>query len=389
MAVYANPDAGAQFERAINAAKRLGEVEAEDLREVWIKLGVVRERSGNFESALAAYRRATKLAGGDDVVRAEVLLKRATAKERAGAYSSAIGETTRAANLLAGNSDLSALRLLAYAKGYAALIRQAQEKPRLALETAREALEMAELADEELALARAWRVMDYAYTMLGEPESAVYSIRALEVYRARGELEKEAVVSTNLGVLSYFSGDWAAALEYYERGRAVSVRVGNMVQAATAATNIGEVLVNQGRYEDAEKPLQEARRIGRASGFSDGVAFTDLVLGRMYGIRGSLSQSENALRDSITAYEILGSAGSGFEASIYLADAQCRSGSPETGLKTLLDAESQAPSDFVDYFQPLLSRVRGSILSEAGRTGEAIEVLEHGVALAVRRGEMY
>ena len=389
MDVYANAEAATQFERALEAAKGLGGVTTDARRDVWIKLGDVRERSGSFESALDAYRRASKLTSRDDVATAEILLKRARAKERAGAYVAALGETTRAANLLDGVAETSALGLLAHVKGYAALIRQAQEKPRLALRAARESAEIAKRADDELALARAWKVMDYAYAMLGEPESAVYSIKALDVYRARGELEDEAVVSINLGVLSYFSGDWSAALEYYERGYAASVRVGNMVHAATAATNIGEVFVNQGRYEDAENPLREARRIGRASGFSDGIAFADLLLGRMYGIRGSLSQSEASLRDSIRAYESLGRGGSGFEAAIYLADAQCRSGSPEMGLETLGDAELRAPSDFVDYFQPLLARVRGSILNEAGRRAEAIDVLEHGVTLADERGDVF
>ncbi len=162
-----------------------------------------------------------------------------------------------------------------------------------------------------------------------------------------------------------------------------------MVDAATAAENIGEVLVNQGRYEDAEKPLREARRIFRASGYSEGVAFADLLLGRMYGIRGSLSDSESSLKDSILAWEALGLGGAGLEAAIYLADAQCRSGSPETGLATLVAAESKAPADYLDHFQPLMSRIRGSILSAAGLDEEAVTALDYGIALADERGDMY
>ncbi len=218
MAVYANVEAATQFERALDAAKRLGGVDAGERRDVWVKLGDVRERSGNFQSALDAYRRASKLASDNDIATAGILLKRAKAKERAGAYVEALGETTRAANLLVEISDPTALGLLAHVKGYAALIRQAQEKPRLALEAARESAEIAERANDELALARAWTVMDYAYVMLGEPDLAMHSIKALRIYREQGALVEEAGVSTNLGVFAYWNGDWATALEYYEQG---------------------------------------------------------------------------------------------------------------------------------------------------------------------------
>ncbi|MEN8040965.1 MAG: tetratricopeptide repeat protein, partial [Actinomycetota bacterium] len=358
-------------------------------REVWIKLGDVRERSGRFESSLDAYRRATQLTGDNDLAKAEVLLKRARAKERAGAYSSALAETTRARAIAESIGTEDSQRLLGHILGYAALIRQAQQKPRQALDLAQRTAQVAEMAEDEIALARAWRVMDWAHFMLGEPDRAVHSVKALEVYQRVGDLDEEAGVSTNLGTISYLMGDWAAAIEHYDRGREASVRVGNLVDSAVAAANIGEVLVNQGRYEDAGEPLREARRIYSASGFSEGVAFTDLLLGRMYGIEDNLVESEQALEESIAESNALGLDAWSLEASIHLADAKCRAGSPETGLAIIAEAEASAPSDFRDYYAPLLARIRGSILNSAGQTNDAIRVLEQAITVAAERGEDY
>ncbi len=55
---YANLEAAEFLERALAAARRLGDVSIDDLTEIWEALGDVRERSGVFDQALAAYRAA-------------------------------------------------------------------------------------------------------------------------------------------------------------------------------------------------------------------------------------------------------------------------------------------------------------------------------------------
>jgi tetratricopeptide (TPR) repeat protein len=269
------------------------------------------------------------------------------------------------------------------------MIRQAQQKPRPALKAALASADIADEVGDDAAVARAWTVMDWAYHMLGEPSKAVHSVDALEVYRRHEDLDSEAAVSSNLGGFAYFDGDWALALEYYERGREASTRAGNMVLAAFAAANIGEVLLNQGRSRDAEDPLREARRSWLASGFSEGVVFADLLLGRMYGIQGSLDESEEALDAAITEASSLGLDGWRFEAAIYLADALCRAGSPAAGLNVLDEAELAAPQDYVDYYTPLLSRIRGTVLDAAGRKSEATAVLDEGIRVAGEREDSF
>ncbi|MEN8237644.1 MAG: adenylate/guanylate cyclase domain-containing protein [Actinomycetota bacterium] len=387
MEVYANVEAETEFERAIDAARYLDGVDVSERRHVWVQLGDVRERSGKFAASLDAYRHATRLAGDDPVTRATVMLKSARAKERSGAYSSALGYATRARRLCEGSSAPGAAKVVAQVLGFTALIRQAQEKPGLAIEAAREAVEAAQSVGDDIVLAHAWKVMDYAYVMLGRLDLAVNSRESLTIFQEAGDLNEVAGVSTNLGAFAYWNGDWPEALDYYERGREASMQVGNTVDAAGAAANIGELLVNQGRYVEAEEPLRVARRAYLATGFIEGVGFVDLLIGRMYGVSGRLAESENALKDSIRELEGLGLAGSTLEAEIHLADARCRAGFSSEGLAILESAEAVAPRDHVDYYKPLLFRIRGSILASAGNVDDAIVSLRESITIADARGE--
>jgi class 3 adenylate cyclase/tetratricopeptide (TPR) repeat protein len=389
MDAYANVEAATQFERAIEAARRLDLVTDDERRDVWIKLGDVRERSGQFEESLGAYRHATQLTGEDPVEKARVLLRRVRAKERSGAYTSALSEATRARRLCEDVGSDNARRVVAQALGFVALIRQAQQMPGFAIKAAEDAVVAAEKAGDQIALARAWKVMDYAYVMLGQLDLATNSTQSLRVFQDVGDLREVAIVSTNLGVLAYWNGDWDKALEDYERGREASVQVGNMVDAAGAAANIGEVLVNQGRYDEAEGFLKSAKRAYQASGFTEGVGFVDLLVGRMYGIKGDLKESEASLRGSIKELEAFGLGGSILEAEIHLADAKCRAGAPDVGLELLDEAERSAPPEHADFYMPLLSRIRGSILFSAGRVDDAIACLEEAIPLAAERGDTF
>jgi class 3 adenylate cyclase/tetratricopeptide (TPR) repeat protein len=389
MDVFANAEAATQFERAIDAARRLESVTDGERREVWIKLGDVRERSGQFGDSLQAYRHATELTGGDPVEKARVLLRRVRAKERSGAYTPALGEATRARRLCEGIGTQDAMQVVARALGFVALIRQAQEKPRLAIEAAETAVVAAQTVGDQISVARAWKVMDYAHVMLGQLDLATNSKNSLKIFQEAGDLREVAGVSTNLGVLAYWNGDWVQALDYYERGQEASVQVGNMIDAAGAAANIAEVLVNQGRHEEADEQLRSARRIYQASGFAEGVGFVDLLIGRMYGVMGDLEESERTLRDSIEEMEVFGLGASVLEAEIHLADATCRAGSPEVGLQLLDEAEASADAEHADFYSPLLSRIRGSILESAGRTDEAIACLEDAIIVASERGDTF
>ena len=98
-------------------------------------------------------------------------------------------------------------------------------------------------------------------------------------------------MTNNLGAQAYFDGRWDDAVEHYDRSRTASLRVGNAVVAAIGAMNLGEIFVNQGRLDEAERALTEAGRVFRASGH-DAAPATDIQLGRMLMERGRYDEAE-------------------------------------------------------------------------------------------------
>ena len=81
---------------------------------------------------------------------------------------------------------------------------------------------------------------------MGSPERAAFRGLALPIFEELGDLKRQATVLNNLGIEAYYDGDWANALEVYERSRALFERIGDVASVAMARNNIGEILVRPG-----------------------------------------------------------------------------------------------------------------------------------------------
>ncbi|NNC91957.1 MAG: AAA family ATPase, partial [Acidimicrobiia bacterium] len=96
---YANVDAAAFYQSALDSARRLVDVAEAERAGVWTDLGEVRERAGLFAEALDAYHRAERLVKEDHEAVLELILKRSNVHRSSGAYSAALRETTRGTRL--------------------------------------------------------------------------------------------------------------------------------------------------------------------------------------------------------------------------------------------------------------------------------------------------
>jgi tetratricopeptide (TPR) repeat protein len=369
---FANIEAAAHYVRALDSARRLGDVSDDEKAEVWTRLGEVREQAGLFDGALDAYRKAYQLRQGI-VERAELMLKRASARERAAQYSMALREATRAKRLLDDRSSAEAETLAARAQAFYSLIRMRQGRPVEALTTAREAVEQAQEANSNAALARAYGVMAWAHLMMDRPGAEQLWLEALDLYAKVGDLGGQGYMNNNLGGLAYFEGRWDQALEYYERSRDFAERVGNAVDVGVAEGNIGEVLVKQNKFDEAEPQLRRAVRVAQASGDVFTVVFANLQLARILIERRQLSEAEALLNQSRDEALSLDMKGPAYEAAIYLADVKARSGEPEEALQLLETAEQQAGEE-ASIFAPTADRVRALALAAIGRRSEAVDV---------------
>ena len=377
---YAASEAVVHYERAIEAARRIDDVGDDELRRLLVALGDARQHAGLFESALEAYSRAAKTAGDNPVARAEIHLRRARVRERAGSYSLALGETSRGRKFVAAAdgeaSDPVHARLLAYS----AIVRSRQSHAEQARRTGMTAAELAERCGEQAALARAYHAIFLAEVLLGGEGKATWAQRALELYEAVGDLEGQADMANNLGVIAYFDNRWDETIERYRQAIEADRSIGNLLDAAMSEANIGEVLVNQGHLDEAEPLLRDAVRVLRASDYG-AAPFVEMHLGRLLTARGEFDEAERLLRAGVEQWQASGRAASAYETSINLADCLVRSGRPQEGLEVLAHATGAEPEE-VAIFEAARAAVSASALIELGFVNEAVEAIAEGVVLA-------
>jgi class 3 adenylate cyclase/tetratricopeptide (TPR) repeat protein len=384
---YANVDAARQYQRALEAARWM-RVSAGQRIDVLTALGDVQVKAGLFQAALSSYNKAFRLSDPHDVIlRANLLLKRSKSKERAGEFSVALSDITKGLRLLEKDSTPEGQAARARMTALRAAVRQAQDQPLQALHLAEQAVDHATAAGEDEALASAYNIMNIAHHMLGQPDKAVFAKKSLAIYKKLGMLDAQSLILGNLGAEAYFAGDWAAAHAYYESSRSMAQRAGNTLTAAIAASNIGEVFVNQGRTDEAEPLLREASRVLRAAEFPD-KAMTEIHLGRVLAEQGKLEEAEAILRAAGEALTATGRSGTALEAAVYLAECRLEQGEAQEALDVLDRAEGAAGPDRL-WYGALRAWVRGNALANLGRTEEALAVVDEGITEATKQGSPY
>jgi predicted ATPase len=381
---YANVEAAELFERAIAAARRVPDLAALDVARMWEALGDVRERAGIYDRALAAYRTARRCRAGDPVGEAELLLKEAWIAEREGRYSQAIRVVRRGSRRLAGVAGPAAATTRAGLEAWYAAVRQAQGRSREAIAACLEAIGDAVAAGNLAAEAQASFILDWAYVESGRPELATHSARALEIYEQLGDLDGQAGVLNNLGGFAYFEGRWDDAIELYERGRDTRLRTGNAVEAALGTCNIGEVLADQGRLEEADAALRRALRVYRAADSPYGIAVASQHLGRVATLAGRIDEGFAHLEEARGMFELIGAASDVQEVDVNLAEAHLLAGDPATALEI---AEANRDAGVVRF--AALERIRGQAHAALGDDAAAREALESSLEEARARDALF
>jgi class 3 adenylate cyclase/tetratricopeptide (TPR) repeat protein len=378
--LFAVTEAIVHYERAIEAARRVANVSDVELRKLLVALGDARQQAGIFDAALEAYRQAARVARLDPVARAEIYGRRAAARESVGSYILALRETTQGRKVTAGVEGAESDAIRAHLIARAAIVRSRQSHGEQALRMGLEAAELAERCAAQEVLALSYSAIFVAEAQLGRDSMATWARRALEVYETLGNLEGQAAMAHNLGVAAYYDSRWNETLEWYRRAGELYRRVGNLLDAASVDANIAEVLVNQGRLDDAEPLLRDAVRVMHASHFVE-VSFVEMHLGRLLRARGDLAGAERLLGAVIDNCKTSGQAAWAYEASIHLADCLIDSGRADEGLAVLSRPTNVDPAE-VSIFEAALSSVSARGLLALGRRDEAIEQICHGVAAA-------
>jgi len=195
-------------------------------------------------------------------------------------------------------------------------------------------------------------------------------------------------VRGNLGFLNAHACRWDEAIDWLTSSRLLDQRAGDSITSAYAAINIGEILVNQRRLDEAEATLQEALRVLRASAVVDGVASIEIELARIAIERGDWASAEALLDHACAEFTRLGKSTFLLEATLVRADGLLRGGNPHPALALLDNSRRKAFAD-PHLVRPKTAWVRGRILSALGRFDEANEEFAAGLEVAIPQRLQY
>ena len=381
---FSHADAARLYRRAIDTGRAGGSADARSLAEAWEQLGEELRYVGEPAAASRALTEARRLLPDDPIAQARLCVGHAEVASRSEALTAAVRWLKRGFRCLEDIESPEATRWRARMRSNLGGVRNRQGRWTEAISACRQAIIEAESVGELRALAHACYGLDWALIESGRQDDATHSDRALEIYERLGDLEREAAVLNNLGMFAYFEGRWDDAIELYRRSGACSERAGTPSDVARTECNVGEILSDQGRLDDAEEHLLRARRVWSGTQERQAVAFVDVLLGRLAVRRGDwqegLSTLEAATADlrrfSMDAYADF--------ARVLIAESEAFAGNPERGLQ-IAGEELQAR----DRHRPWLQRVTGIALARLGQTAAARDALTSSLVMARERGAKY
>jgi class 3 adenylate cyclase/tetratricopeptide (TPR) repeat protein len=390
VAVYANIEAAEFFERAVAAAKRLPDLSASRLGEIYEAMGDARNRTGEYTRAAEAYRSARRLIGDDTVSQARLMLKLARVQGWLDRYGNALRWISRGLRVLEGSTGADADRQRAELMAWYGRFCQEQGHHRRAVRWCTLAVEGAESVGDKAVMADALRVMDWAAMDLGKLDRSDNLERSLALFEELGDLPGTAGVLNMLGGLAYYKGDWEQASALYLRAQATVRRTGNAVMDAFYVFNLGEVARDQGHLDEAERALTSALRTWRAAGYRSGTGYAKGMLARVATWQHRYDDGLRLFQEAIEELSDIGSRGEELEVQTGLAECLLLRGDT-AGALSLADetiSHAHALGGMAPQI-PALHRVRGAALALAGDGDGARQSLRQSLRAAEMREVEY
>jgi class 3 adenylate cyclase/tetratricopeptide (TPR) repeat protein len=387
-AKYANVEAVELFERALAASGHLDDPPRGDIAATWETLGNVALEAGDYAKARAAYIRARRLHSGDPVPCAILCRRQARIALHEGLVDRAARWIRRGLATLDGTESKDGLACRAQLRMQYAQIRQQAGRPRDTVRWCELAIADALASDNKIALADTYALLDWALIDLGHADRATNSRAALTILEEFGELGRLANLTTFMGAFAYWQGSWDEALEHFGRACDALQRAGNLVDAARCTCNAAEILVLQGRYDEALPGLADAIALWRSVTLPDGVTDALLNLGRIAvgqnDIDAAVCHFEEARTLSIGTNEIMGA-----DADAWLAECLLRQGRGQDALVAIDTALQHELAAGGNAHLAMLHRLRGYALVALGKVKEAWPEFDKSLIIGRSRGATY
>ena len=389
-AAYAYVEAAILYARALEAGRKLDDLDPREFCSAHQALGDAWYHAGEFRKASDAYAASRDHVAGDGIVHAGLLLKLSYVEEKLGQYRHALQRADEARATLRGLDGPEAARQAARIGAWYATVLQAEGRTHEALEAAERAAGESEAAGDAEALADAYFVMGWANGELGRESAFALMQRSLEAYERAGNLVRQAGVLSSLGVVCQWEGRWDEALSYYERGRDAAVKLGSTVPAAVARINVGEILTDRGEWAEAEALLLETLPVWKASQYRYYLAACLSLLGRVSLRLGRRDEALARLEDAKANFLHVGAEEEVPAIDARIAECRAAMGKPEEALQLVEGMLARAgTSNGVARVVPLLERLRGHALMQQDDLWSARDALESSLAAARERKNVF
>ncbi|HWF15125.1 MAG TPA: adenylate/guanylate cyclase domain-containing protein [Acidimicrobiales bacterium] len=317
---HAVAEVAVHLERAVTAARRLGDALRDDIAGVYVDLGHTLELLGEFERADDAYRRAGAASESDPLQRGQMAYCRAYLRsEFLGRPAAAIRLLRSArAELNVVGGDAAGLQALLLAEE--ADVRQRQGRLSEALECAGRAARDAEASDEKRALAISLHVRNISLVKAGRADEADSMDWVLKLYEELGDDVKVALTLGNIATVAFFASQWDRSSHHLALCAEASTKAGDLAGAALTHGNLGELRTNQGRLDEAVALLAPARRTLESFGYPVMAAGTAMQLGRARAFLGDLDGGLAMMQAALATFDEIGSHYESLETCARLAE---------------------------------------------------------------------
>ena len=381
---HAYASAADLYRRALRAAGRLGagHVDQDDLRGAWQGFGDALRLMGRQADAAAPYQKARKLAGDDPAVQARLCLVEGDLRQRLGRPTIALRWFGRGLRLLAG-SELGAetaktrVRLLANS----GRVRHDQGRFSEAISLLQTALREAEHWDDTPGIAHACLWLSYCEANTGRRNHRRLAQRALALYEALDAVPWQAAALNGLGVSARREGRLDDSRELLQQAADRLLQLGDPLSAAVARYNVADVLLDQGRNDEAVDVLRDVVRVFQAARHAyEPVAMASLA--RALAVSHP-AESDALFSSAVERLEASGLASFACEAKVHWAEALAGRGLVDQAAELLEGRGASADPEV----EARAARVQAVVAERRGDRDGAVEFAKEALKAARRAGD--
>jgi class 3 adenylate cyclase/tetratricopeptide (TPR) repeat protein len=383
-------EAAGFYTSAVEAGRRLDDLDVDSRADVAENLGDCLELGGRYERARAVYGQARRLDLADPRRRARLCRKIGWVRDHEGRYTEAQRWFQRGLRELEGqpaNSSIGGLRAELRTAAVSSALRQGRHARSVSMMEL--AVREAEESGDRAALAHACFVLDQVLSDLGQLDDPANSRRAAAIYEELGDERGKAAAYNEMGIAAYWHGRWEEAVSLWEVAREADRRAGVLVNNAIYLNNIGEIRSDQGRLTEAETLLDEARVLWAGAGWQIGAGWAMSNLGRVASRDRRFDEAAERLANAGELLRSIGAEALLLETEAREVERLVLAGEHEAALTQATELQRAAAKLGLAHVLILLDRLEGCARAQSGDLDGAWTAWDRSLVAGRERGAEY